>query len=293
MMRGLLVAAAGMPPPPSHPPPLPPRTRRAAPPRSTSSFVPPRPACARDLFAPASRSPGRSWSARAGRAERCARSTRGVVGDPVELPATPGTYTFPAPHVFGGGACPGPVGIVQTTGSHAIVTREAASTNFLTVKREGQADERIDGARLTTSIIVEPDKDHDLRGDMTEDRTDLRVSAKPAREADGRARVEVTVTNAGPARRRSPGADDDAARRRPLGGRVRGRTAAYPTLRHSALRAGRVADVRPARRPARRGQRRVSIASEGADLVAADNKADDHARRRRPRSISSPRRSSG
>ncbi|WP_157592579.1 hypothetical protein [Solirubrobacter soli] len=121
---------------------------------------------------------------------------RGVVGDPVELPATPGTYTFPAPHVFSGGACGETVGIVQTTGAHAIV--EDANDTHLIVERDGQADERIDDARLTTTLVTEPDKDGDLRGDLTEDRTDLRIATKATRDPDGRARIEVTLTNAGP-----------------------------------------------------------------------------------------------
>jgi hypothetical protein len=121
-----------------------------------------------------------------------------TLGDPVELPAEPGTYTFPAPHIVWGRTCgPGP-GIVQVTGEHAIVSKDAAAFESLLVKRDGQADERIDGAKLAVSARIEPDSDRDLRGDLTEDRTDLRVSSTPAREADGRLRIEVTVTNAGP-----------------------------------------------------------------------------------------------
>ncbi len=58
----------------------------------------------------------------------------GVVGDPVELPATPGTYTFPAPHILSGSACRELAGIVQTTGGHAIVTREDATATYLDVR---------------------------------------------------------------------------------------------------------------------------------------------------------------
>jgi hypothetical protein len=39
-----------------------------------------------------------------------------VVGDPVQLPAEPGTYTFPAPRVEGTA-----IGLDQATGGHAIM----------------------------------------------------------------------------------------------------------------------------------------------------------------------------
>src|SRR4051812_38943809 len=76
-----------------------------------------------------------------------------AVGDPVELPAVPGTYTLPAPHVPPSGAA----GIVQTTGAHAIVTREACrptaeravdpcETKWVDVQRAGQPDLRDRGA---------------------------------------------------------------------------------------------------------------------------------------------------
>ena len=121
-----------------------------------------------------------------------------VLGDPVLLPAAPGTYTFPAPHVAWEDVCgPGPA-LVQTTGQHAIVSHDIDVPRHLVVARDGQADERIEDAKLTVAAITEPDVDRDLRGDRTEDRTDLRVSSAPAREPDGRLRIEVTVTNAGP-----------------------------------------------------------------------------------------------
>src|SRR4051812_34190580 len=39
-----------------------------------------------------------------GRAGTVQPRVDGVMGDPVQLPAEPGTYTFPAPHVFSGSA---------------------------------------------------------------------------------------------------------------------------------------------------------------------------------------------
>jgi hypothetical protein len=269
MMRGLLVAAAGM------AATVVPATAAAENTPNgaatiTPAYMPPGPACIAAFFPSVSV----AWQVvvgEGGQGGTVRPIYAGVVGDPVELPATPGTYTFPAPHIFGGGACPGLVGIVQTTGSHAIVTREAADRQFLTVARDGQADERIDGARLTTSIIVEPDKDHDLRGDSTEDRTDLRVSAKPAREADGRARVEVTVANAG-----ALAADLPALTTTVAGARWEGACAGialYPSCPTPRLEAGesRTFVLRGDLPGAVNGD--VSISSEGAELAAGDNKA--------------------
>jgi hypothetical protein len=127
----------------------------------------------------------------------------GVPGDRVELPAAPGTYTFALAHT----ATP-PAGLVQETGGHAIVTREACrpaiervfdpcETKWLDIRRPGVEDVRDRGAQLAIAYNSEPDVDGDLRGDLTEDRTDLRVSAIPAREPDGRLRVDVTLTNVG------------------------------------------------------------------------------------------------
>ncbi len=128
-----------------------------------------------------------------------------VTGDPVQLPAEPGTYTFPAPHLAWGT----PVGLVQTTGGHAIITRSVCHPEweragdpcrnlFVDVARDGQADERITGAQLALAPVYEPDTDGDLRGDATEDRTDLQVRAWPVGYANGRMRIEITVHNAGP-----------------------------------------------------------------------------------------------
>jgi hypothetical protein len=103
----------------------------------------------------------------------------------------------------------GPLGLVQTTGEHAIVTRQACRPGagsygdpcqnlFVDIAREGQADERVTGAQLALKALVEPDADGDLRGDTTEDRTDLQLTMLPTLAADGRWSVAVTVHNAGP-----------------------------------------------------------------------------------------------
>src|SRR3954454_1352750 len=127
----------------------------------------------------------------------------GMTGPPVELPATPGSYTFALPRT-----ATAPLGLVQETGDHAIVTREPCrpaiarsldpcETKWLDIRRAGEEDIRDRGAQLAVTFNSEPDVDGDLRGDVSEDRTDLRVSAVPAREPDGRLRVDVTLTNAG------------------------------------------------------------------------------------------------
>ena len=81
------------------------------------------------------------------------------------------------------------LGLVQETGGHAIVTREACrptieraldpcETKWVDIQRDGPgATTRDRGAQLAISFNTEPDADGDLRGDLTEDRTDLRVSA--------------------------------------------------------------------------------------------------------------------
>jgi hypothetical protein len=127
----------------------------------------------------------------------------GVAGEPVQLPATPGAYTFALAHTAAG-----PEGLIQETGGLAIVTREPCrptiaraldpcETKWLDIKQAGHEDIRDRGAQLAVAFNSEPDVDGDLRGDLTEDRTDLRVSAVPERGRDGRLRVDVTLTNAG------------------------------------------------------------------------------------------------
>ncbi len=122
----------------------------------------------------------------------------GVLGDPVVLPAEPGTYTFPAPHMSWS-SCGANIGLVQETGGHALVVPEDTGLGrHIIVKRDGQADERIDQSQLAITPVTEPDNDRDLLGDLTEDRTDLTLTAAPTRDAIGRLSVAVTVTNAGP-----------------------------------------------------------------------------------------------
>ena len=174
-----------------------------------AELTPTGPATLTSTAAPATAPGGRvvlSWTVTVGpggRAGVVRPLQDGVPGDPVRLPAAPGTYTFALPHT----ATP-PAGIVQETGGHAIVTREACrpaierafdpcETKWLDIRRPGVEDDRDRGAQLAIAYNSEPDADGDLRGDLTEDRTDLRVSAIPAREADGRLRVDVTLTNAG------------------------------------------------------------------------------------------------
>jgi hypothetical protein len=127
---------------------------------------------------------------------------RTVTGDPVVLPAEPGTYTFAAPRLYAAVA-----GIVQTEGGQAILNRETCQaspfedpceTIRVVVKRDGQPDEWLPGAWLPLSGVYEDDTDQDLAGDATEDRTDLKIAAAPSRDADGTLRVAVTITNAGP-----------------------------------------------------------------------------------------------
>ena len=135
-----------------------------------------------------------------------------VAGDPVQLPAEPGTYTFPAPHIRWDYRT-GQLGLDQETGGHAILQQSACDpalglgadpcqimrVNIFTPPGgEGTPSEVRRGAKLAMTGVYESDRDEDFRGDLTEDRTDLRVSVVPSRDADGRLRAAVTVTDAGP-----------------------------------------------------------------------------------------------
>jgi hypothetical protein len=93
--------------------------------------------------------------------------------------------------------------LVQETGDHAVLQSapsawQGQASNWVVVSRDGQPDQRIDYATFFVKLIYEADRDEDGVGDETEDRTDLRVSTATAREPDGRARLEITLTNAGP-----------------------------------------------------------------------------------------------
>jgi hypothetical protein len=139
-----------------------------------------------------------------------------AVGDPVDLPAEPGTYTFPAPHVSWD-VRDASLGIDQTTGGHAIVSRQACrpdlgragdpcqvdATNVFAGDpppgSDGTPSATIAGAQLTITGIAEIDKDADLLGDATEDRTDLKITSAPlGPTSPGWAGWAVTITNAGP-----------------------------------------------------------------------------------------------
>ncbi|WP_028063755.1 hypothetical protein [Solirubrobacter soli] len=138
------------------------------------------------------------------------------VGQPVLLPAEPGAYTFPAPHVFADYRSV-TYGIEQETGGHAITAQIRCSPE------EGESDicndQSVDvyqpplggaipdrrtasqvlrGRELTIDPITEPDVDGDGAGDETEDRTNLRASATTRRLPGWRRAFDVTVENAGP-----------------------------------------------------------------------------------------------
>jgi hypothetical protein len=198
----------------------------------------------------------------------------GVPGEPVTLPAAPGTYRFGVPP----GASP-PLGIVQETGGHAIVVREPCrptiersldpcETTWLDIRRPGREDVRDRGVHLALTYDTEPDADADGLGDVTQDRTDLRVSAVPTREHDGRLRVDVKLTNLG-----SLPADRPALDVSPLAdARIEGACLTpYPSCQTPPLAPG---ETRPftilAADPAATSVT-VSARAEGTDLQPADN----------------------
>ncbi|HWK27839.1 MAG TPA: hypothetical protein VNS09_14845 [Solirubrobacter sp.] len=207
---------------------------------------------------------------------RAANPQTALTGDPVTLPAEPGSYTFPAPHIAWDSRT-GSLGIEQTTGGHALIAREACQPELgrwadpcqlqsVKVLRPDGTSESDDGARLTLVGLYEPDIDQDLAGDQTEDRTDLRVTAK--RETNGA--VTVTITNAGP---RS--ADLPAAATTAPGARWEGcaKRAVWPWLPDCALDpiapgASRTVTLFAA------AAGTVTVGAEGPDLVAADNVAE-------------------
>ena len=196
-----------------------------------------------------------------------------VVGDPVELPTQPGRYRFPAPHLYRDmNTCGETVGLVQSTGDHAVLKRDAPSYQYVNVAREGQPDEHIDGARLAADMVLERDLDRDLRGDVTEDRTDLRLSANAVREADERVRVDVTVTNAGLLAADMPRLETTSL----PGARWEGTCMpifAYPLCATTKLEPGesRLFRLRGDLPDAVAGE--VAAISEGPDLAGTDNRA--------------------
>lgn len=142
----------------------------------------------------------------------------GVVHDaaPVTLPAEPGTYTFPAPHILHDYRDV-TLGLDQETGGHAIAAQircapeegegDICSSQSLDVYRpplgSGVKPDRLlaevqRGRVLTIDRVTEPDVDGDLAGDRTEDRTNLRTSMTTRRIAGRRLQLTITVENAGP-----------------------------------------------------------------------------------------------
>lgn len=133
-----------------------------------------------------------------------------AAGDSVTLPAEPGTYRFPAPHLRWDYRS-GELGFDQEIGGHAVLEQRACNPaagrygDWCEIQRVnvwgtgGDALEPLRGARLAIIGIFEPDADQDLVGDTTEDRTDLKLgAAEHTRGPDGTLRVAVPVTNAGP-----------------------------------------------------------------------------------------------
>jgi hypothetical protein len=138
------------------------------------------------------------------------------VGQPVTLPAEPGTYTFPAPHVFADYRSV-VYGIEQETGGHAIAVQvrcspedgegDVCNSQSVDVYRpplgaavpdRRTATEVQRGRELTIEPVTEPDADRDGAGDETEDRTNLRASATTRRLRGHRRAFDITVENAGP-----------------------------------------------------------------------------------------------
>ena len=138
------------------------------------------------------------------------------VGQPVTLPAEPGTYTFPAPHVFADSRSV-TYGIEQETGGLAITAQSRCSPEdgegdvcnsqpvdvyrpplgaAIPDRRSASIVQR--GRELTIEPIMEPDIDGDGAGDQTEDRTNLRASATTQRLSGHRRAFDITVENAGP-----------------------------------------------------------------------------------------------
>ncbi|MDA0173924.1 hypothetical protein OJ998_32780 [Solirubrobacter taibaiensis] len=143
---------------------------------------------------------------------------RGTVhaGAPFTLPAEPGTYVFPAPHVLHDYREIS-FGIEQETGGHAIATQtrcepeagedDVCNDQSVDVYRPAigtappdrrTAAEVQRGRHLTIDAITEPDADRDGAGDLTEDRTNLRTSATTQRLPKGQRAFDITVENAGP-----------------------------------------------------------------------------------------------
>ena len=141
-----------------------------------------------------------------------------VLGDVVQLPAEPGTYEFPSPHLREGYL----VALDQFTGGHAIVRRQAcraenvsgdACDRWAVLAFGGDPppgvgespDELIEDGQLAAEAVYENDDDADGLGDQSADRTNLSVALATAPDATGGLRVGITVTNHGPLTADQPG----------------------------------------------------------------------------------------
>ncbi|MDA0183281.1 gp58-like family protein [Solirubrobacter phytolaccae] len=212
-----------------------------------------------------------------------------AVGDPVQLPAEPGTYRFPAPHIRWD-TRGSQLGFDQVTGGHAVVGQSVCDPSlgqwmdpceiqrvnvFTTSTGEGAPTETLRGARLAITEIYEPDLDEDLVGDTTEDHTDLKVSATPSRDDAGNLRVALRITNAGPLAATVPrlvtdlaGARSDACPKTPA--------SPWPAQwRQCALdrplAPGETRTVTLTRDSPDAVATTVTVAGDGADLAEADN----------------------
>lgn len=149
---------------------------------------------------------------------------RGVLlGDWVPLPAEPGAYTFPAPRLLIDYRTV-VVALDQQTGGHAIVADRPCTAElgrwadpcqlvsldaWMPILPDGASGAppelqpgtapptlREPGRQLQIATVREIDRDGDLAGDRTEDRTDLAVRAEAVRGRGGR--TTITVVNRGP-----------------------------------------------------------------------------------------------
>ena len=141
-------------------------------------------------------------------------------------------------------------------------------SKWVEIERAGQTTSVDRGAQLAVTSNSEPDVDGDLRGDVTEDRTDLRVAAIPAREPDGRLRVEVTLTNLGAVPADQPSLDASWL----AGARFEAVPAsrAFPHALSTPLAPGESRGSHPRRGPGGH-HLTVDARAEGADLTPADN----------------------
>jgi hypothetical protein len=211
-----------------------------------------------------------------------------AVGEPFTLPAEPGTYTFPAPRV-NGDYRQARIGLDQFEGGHAIVTREACRPERLQYgdpcqiqwldvfagsppPGEAGAAQMLGGTKLALTPVYEDDTDGDLRGDESEDRTDLQLRVRSRVDRRGRLRSTLTVRNAGPEPATSPII-------RAFEGRARWGAACLPVDRDPGRRDRGACRLRPIRPGSSRsvtvrsapGEVTVQLFGQGIDLKPADN----------------------